>query len=235
MRPTKIQVKKMPIGQLAARVPYAAQLFHKYQLDFCCRGNQPLADACRRKGADEREVLAELQYLMRGKEENDWGKVSNQDLIRHILDGYHSDLRACVPEIIRLARKVEAVHANHKDCPSGLTQLLSQLWKNLEAHMEHEEQVIFPWIKAHVSEQNGQPPLQKMMKDHMDQGEEIGKVRRLCRGFVWPKDACPTWKALYVSLDKLEEDLMEHIHVENNILFERVLHLQRAEVTAQHG
>jgi regulator of cell morphogenesis and NO signaling len=34
-----------------------------------------------------------------------------------------------------------------------------------------------------------------------------------------PAEACNTWRALYAGLAKFAEDLTEHIHLENNILF----------------
>ena len=36
-----------------------------------------------------------------------------------------------------------------------------------------------------------------------------------------PRAACTTWRALYAGLRTFRQDLMAHIHTENNILFER--------------
>jgi regulator of cell morphogenesis and NO signaling len=36
-----------------------------------------------------------------------------------------------------------------------------------------------------------------------------------------PPHACNTWRALYRGLEELRDDLMQHIHLENNILFAR--------------
>jgi len=36
-----------------------------------------------------------------------------------------------------------------------------------------------------------------------------------------PDGACDSWRALYAGLAKLAEDLTDHIHIENNILFPR--------------
>ncbi|MFV0549592.1 MAG: iron-sulfur cluster repair protein YtfE, partial [Limnobaculum xujianqingii] len=38
-----------------------------------------------------------------------------------------------------------------------------------------------------------------------------------------PAEACNTWRALYSSTEEFITDLMEHIHLENNILFPRAL------------
>jgi regulator of cell morphogenesis and NO signaling len=34
-----------------------------------------------------------------------------------------------------------------------------------------------------------------------------------------PAEACNTWRALYAGLNQLRDDLISHIHLENNILF----------------
>ena len=42
---------------------------------------------------------------------------------------------------------------------------------------------------------------------------------RLTNDITPPTGACVTWRALYTGLTQLREDLMQHIHLENNILF----------------
>jgi regulator of cell morphogenesis and NO signaling len=48
-------------------------------------------------------------------------------------------------------------------------------------------------------------------------------MRELATGYVPPPEACATWRALYAGLEKLEAELMEHIHLENNVLFPHAL------------
>jgi regulator of cell morphogenesis and NO signaling len=38
-----------------------------------------------------------------------------------------------------------------------------------------------------------------------------------------PPEACTTWKAMYNGINELIDDLMEHISLENNVLFPRAL------------
>lgn len=222
MKATKAKLKNMTLGELAARVPFATKLFHKHQLDFCCRGNQSLHEACRGKGVEEGQLVEELQHLMRNKENMDWETVSNTALTRHIVDKYHSSLRATVPDILRLARKVEAVHANHPACPSGLSDVLSAIWQDLDFHMEKEERVLFPMMSetwGSVADVAG--PIRQMMIEHSDHGESISRLRQICNDFQIPNNACNSWKALYSSLSAFVEELVEHIHIENNVLFKR--------------
>jgi regulator of cell morphogenesis and NO signaling len=223
MKATKAQVKKMTLGELAAKVPFATKLFHRHHFDFCCRGNQKLEEACRKKGLSEDEVIGELQGLMRGRHRLEWSMVSNAEISQYIIDHYHAGLRACVPEILRLAKRVEAVHSDHPACPTGLSDVLFETWAELEGHMEKEEKILFPMMAERWGPLDVTGPVLQMRREHLDHGESLARIRQLCNGFKCPKDACPTWKALYLSLSALEEDLMEHIHLENNILFERTV------------
>lgn len=223
MSVTRADVENMTLGELAARIPLASKLFQKHHLDFCCRGNQRLLDACRLKGVPEEELIDELDHLIRGKDEILWDGVSNAVLTRHIIDEYHESLRATVPEILRLARKVEAVHRDHADCPAGLSGLLSAMWEELEQHMQKEEQILFPMISVAGGQVDAAGPVRQMMHEHVEHGEGLARIRSLCGGFKCPKGACSSWQALYLSLAALEEELMEHIHLENNVLFQRAV------------
>jgi regulator of cell morphogenesis and NO signaling len=60
-----------------------------------------------------------------------------------------------------------------------------------------------------------------MENDHELHGEHLATIRALTNNLTLPPDACATWKALYNGLQTLEAELMQHIHLENNILFSR--------------
>ena len=55
-------------------------------------------------------------------------------------------------------------------------------------------------------------------------GAELRFSRR--SGFELPEGACGSWQALYTGVEKLVTDLTEHIHLENNVLFPRILTLE---------
>jgi regulator of cell morphogenesis and NO signaling len=65
--------------------------------------------------------------------------------------------------------------------------------------------------------------IRAMEGEHVDHAENLQKTRKLTAGLAAPQQACPTWRALYLRLLELEAELMDHIHLENNVLFRRVL------------
>jgi len=46
-------------------------------------------------------------------------------------------------------------------------------------------------------------------------------MERITQGGVPPEGACNSWRALYTGTRKFADDLVEHVHIENNILFPR--------------
>jgi regulator of cell morphogenesis and NO signaling len=66
-------------------------------------------------------------------------------------------------------------------------------------------------------------PISVMVHEHDGAGEALARLRELTGGYVVPAEACTTWRALWHGLAALETSLHEHIHLENNVLFPRVL------------
>jgi len=152
--------------------------------------------------------------------ERDWGDASPTVLVDHILSRYHAVHREQLPELIRLARKVEQVHGDRADCPNGLADHLSAMAQELESHMRKEEDVLFPMI-ARGHGVMASAPITVMRMEHDEHGVALRRLEELTDGITPPRAACTTWRALYASLRIFREDLMAHIHTENNILFER--------------
>lgn len=139
-------------------------------------------------------------------------------LIDHIVSRYHEVHRAQFPELIRMARRVEAVHRENPSVPVGLADLLASMEQDILLHMHKEEAILFPMMKAggnpHVS-----GPVNMMRSEHIDHGVLLNELARHTNNATPPEGACNTWRALYVGIAQLTEDLINHIHLENNVLF----------------
>lgn len=205
------------VADIAATLPGATVVFRRHKLDFCCGGKVPLAEAVAARGGNLAAVEAELAGLVQTTAD---APSEIDALIDLILARYHEGHRRELPELIRLARRVEAVHGDREDAPVGLAGVLGELAAELESHMQKEEQVLFPMMRA-----GGHPmivhPIGAMRHEHDDAGAQLRTIDGLTNGGVPPEGACNTWRALYAGTRKLADDLMEHIHLENNLLFPR--------------
>jgi regulator of cell morphogenesis and NO signaling len=203
------------LGAIAASLPGATAVFRRHKLDFCCGGGAALVDAV---GA-ERLPAIEAELTSLDVPAADAVPQESEDLVRHILDRYHAVHRVEVPELVRLARRVEAVHRDHAEAPRGLADLLARVQYEMEAHMQKEEQGLFPMILA--GRRQLAMPIQIMRDEHDDHGERLREIEALTHGHTPPENACNTWLALYAGTHKFADDLMEHIHLENNVLLPR--------------
>jgi regulator of cell morphogenesis and NO signaling len=224
------------LGALARSIPGATQVFNEFRLDFCCGGKKTLREAAEAGGVDAQLVaqrLAELQAGFGAGDERDWREASAPELIAHILTRFHARHREQLPELIRLARRVEQVHGDRPECPVGLSDHLCAMQQELESHMQKEEQVLFPMLNQGLSARV-RAPIMVMRMEHDDHGRELARLEELTQGITLPRGACNTWRALYLGLRTLRDDLMQHIHLENNILFEGPREDVR-ETEAAHG
>lgn len=211
----------LTIGEIAATLPGATAVFRKFKLDFCCGGDAMLADAVRKRGLDIGLVEKTLAALFPSKLAP--APEATGALIDHILSRYHETHRRELPELVRLARKVEAVHAGHPEAPRGLADTLGAIATELEEHMQREEAELFPLMRQQ-HDAGAELPVAQMRHDHDRHGELLRRLDTLAHGFTLPEGACRSWEALYVGTDKLVDDVMEHIHLENNVLFPRFEH-----------
>ncbi len=117
---------------------------------------------------------------------------------------------------------MEDAHADKPERPAGLADLLTEVRAAVESHLAKEEQILFPLILSGRG-QMAHMPVQVMMQEHEDHGENLRRIRELTNDLQIPEYACASWRELYRSLARLEVELMDHIHLENNILFPRAL------------
>jgi regulator of cell morphogenesis and NO signaling len=103
--------------------------------------------------------------------------------------------------------------------------------------MEKEEKVLFPAIRHLAALDPGGAPehktelqfvrlaIQQMQHEHANSGEDLRLFRTLTNNYRLPEGACNSYKFLFEKLKEFEDDLHQHIHLENNILFPRAIAL----------
>ena len=213
------------LSELAVSIPGATKIFREYDLDFCCGGSVLLEVAAQQKNLNLAEIEKRLTDLQQSKAENndkDWTSASYAEMIDHIITRFHNRHREQLPELITLAEKVENVHSDRDDCPIGVAAQLEKIYAELSQHLMKEEQILFPMIKM-GNYAMASMPIRVMEMEHDEAGQDVEVIKSLTNNCTLPADACFSWKALYSGINEFIDDLMHHIHLENNILFPRVL------------
>lgn len=210
------------LGDLARANPSATRVFLRHRLDFCCGGRRTLAEACKSAGLDPAAILEELEAAAnRGDREPGWEDRSQAELADFIERHYHAALRRDLPPLIEAARKVERVHAQKPGVPAGLAEVLTGFFEEMQAHMAKEEKILFPMLRRGARGEAVYMPVRVMESEHDAHRDQLATIRELTDDLRLPPHACATWTALYHGLETMEAELMQHIHLENNILFSR--------------
>jgi regulator of cell morphogenesis and NO signaling len=236
----------MTVREVAIELPQSTRLFEKFQIDYCCGGDQPLSEACASAGIDVDEVMKILadvtQSYSRDEPTLDFQNSSLPELITHILDTHHEFTKSEMDRIQSLADKVLSAHGGNHPELIHLSELWVRLCGDLKPHMFKEEQILFPYILAmsHAAEQNRpvpfapfgtvNNPIRMMMREHDTAGQILRELRVLTSDYKLPPDACISYQTLYQALENFENDLHQHIHLENNILFPRAVETENTDL-----
>jgi len=224
---SETSLRTRTVGEIAATLPGATAVFRRFKVDFCCQGDMALDAAAQRRGIDVADVEQALAALVETNAGALATAMSSDELVDHIKTRYHEAHRRALPELIVLSQTVEAVHSRHPKVPAGLSVALEEMLSELVPHMITEETVLFPAILQHV-EEGLDIAIDDLRHEHDDQGVLLRRLEGLTDDFTLPEGACRSWQALYVGTAQLAEDLMEHIHLENNVLFPRFAAAGRA-------
>ena len=230
--PVQRLTPETPVREIVLEMPSAIPLLEKLGIDYCCGGARSLAAACDEKGLELAAVLEELAGLRRQQApaQELWRTAPLPDLIRHVVEHHHAFARQQMEMILPLAEKVAKRHGSkHPDLPV-IAERLSALSAELTHHFACEENILFPAIVRLDAGHsplfppvfgNIRQPIERMLRDHDQTGEELRTLRAMTDDLQPPEEACFSWRALYRAMAELESDLHQHIHLENNILFPR--------------
>ncbi|MBS1490864.1 MAG: iron-sulfur cluster repair di-iron protein [Bacteroidetes bacterium] len=230
------------LGQLATHDLRKAQVFKKYGLDFCCGGKKTVKQACAEKGIDVSVVETELQQAERQAAPSTrplaYHEWKLDFLADYIVQVHHSYIKKNLPIIIDLTHKVMARHGHAHTELGRVHELVEAIRAELLEHLQKEEQIIFPFIKSLAlasgsSKEFSAPagtvhtPVKTMEKEHERIGKYLEELRAATDQYTAPADACASYNMLYRLLAEFEEDMLQHIHLENNILFPKAIEMEQ--------
>ncbi|MCE9591723.1 MAG: iron-sulfur cluster repair di-iron protein [Planctomycetes bacterium] len=218
------------VGQLVVQRPSRSRVFQRLGIDFCCGGKKRLLDACRDKGLDTDEVVQALaaDEAISGQGGVDVAGMGLSQLCDHIEQTHHAYLHTELPRVGAMAKKVAAVHGANHPWTVELASVFAGFSAELDTHMVKEERVLFPWIRT--LEKSGRcdeghcsgsiaNPIRMMEHEHDNAGRAMERMRELSHGYTPPPGACNTFIAMLDGLARIESDMHQHVHKENNILF----------------
>ncbi|HKB81430.1 MAG TPA: iron-sulfur cluster repair di-iron protein [Thermoanaerobaculia bacterium] len=224
------------VAELAVAMPQAIPVLERLKIDYCCKGRQPIEQACSRAGITTDQLLSLIEGEPAAGETRSWDDAPLQEIVAFILRTHHAYTRATLDTLQQLAAKVATRHGPHHPELVRVQRLVAQLQDDLMPHMMKEEQILFPYFDQLEPSGGGSAspfgtvrnPIRMMMMEHEAAGELVAEIRAATNDFALPADACTSFTAFYKMLAALEDDLHRHIHLENNVLFPRAIAMESA-------
>ena len=220
-----------------------AEIFRKYGIEFCCGGKWPLKTVCELKNLDINTVNSELERSIRTislPSSLDFEGWNINFLTDYIINVHHSYLKKSLPSTKdQLARFVEG-HQHKFPYLRDLLKIFTELSNEVLPHLEQEETIIFPYIRQisrayHNKESYAAllvRTLRKPVENVMVHEEEflnkfLPQIRQLTGHYTPPENACISHKVAFLKLLELDNDLVQHLYLENDILFPRAIAMEK--------
>lgn len=225
------------VGEIVRDRPSLSQLFEQAKVDYCCGGKKTLDEACRNQGIDPQTFLAQLEAIANTNTEIEMNvaTLSLAKLADHIEQTHHAYLHTELPHLGKMVAKVAAVHGEKEPRLHQIKDIFLAVSQELETHLQKEEEILFPMIRQ-LESSAAVPsfhcgmianPVHQMEFEHDEAGVALGQLRQLTDNYTAPEWACNTYRTMLDSLLNFEQDMHQHIHKENNVLFPKAIALEK--------
>lgn len=220
-----------------------ADVFKRYGIEYCCVDNQSLTSVCQMKGLDTKAVISELRVAVRETNISNsirYGEWHIDFLTDYIVNVHHQYLRNAIPP---LKDYIEELYKSHKaEYPylNDIHKLVASMSRQFTPHMKHEEEIIFPYIRqiahAYYSKESYASllvrTLRKPIEDVVEQEHELIadtliELRLITNHYTPPENACLSHKVAFSKLKEVDTDLVQHMFLENDVLFPRALAMEK--------
>ncbi|MBK6346705.1 MAG: iron-sulfur cluster repair di-iron protein [Bacteroidales bacterium] len=224
-------ISGLTIGQIIANDFRTASIFKKAGIDYYCGGNKSISEACSEKGVDEYKLRKQLEVLADSPVNNalNFKEWLPGLLCDYLTKTHHKFVLKSLPELVLYTGKIAEVHGEHHPELIEVASLFAGINEELFQHLAYEEEVLFPAIKA--VERNASlkgrstlvSQISRLQSEHEFVVRAMDKIKVLTQNYLIPEDSCNTYLVSLTLLEQFEDDLHIHIHLENNILYPKVL------------
>lgn len=229
------------IGDIASRDQRKADVLIKYGLDFCCNGKQTLRNAIKSAGISSTPVTKELKNyndadILPSRNMYFWSIDFLCDFVVHT---HHQYVRNTATMLREYGSVVVNNHQKNHPELRGVQEVVELILKEMDSHMKKEEEDIFPAMKKLWTMYIHPDKIDRHLKsvkvveknfvdlenEHNTVWRQINAIREMTLNYAAPADACVTYQIYLTKLKEFHEDLINHVHIENNILFPKVVAL----------
>lgn len=166
-----------------------------------------------------------------------YNELDINSLIDLIIKQYHFNARKNVVVIYDLAQKVFFEHSEKHPELGKLVEALFLFFDDLLFHLKKEEQILFPNIIQLTKKKLHGGTFSystfgvikecaiTMQTEHRDAIKQLGFFRGLTNDYECPEDGSKSHNLLYVKMKEFENELIQHIGLENKFLFPKAIQI----------
>lgn len=232
-------ISRQTLAAMVAEDHRTARILEKYKLDYCCKGKRTLSQACEEGQLTLEDVVTELAALPAENKSLDkfrFAELSADLLTGHIILHHHLYTWQTMPQIEQHLYKVAFKHGSRYPYMVEVYSLFCKLRAEMSDHLLKEEKQLFPAIRRLELYLNDRSVgfgdmkvveewINGLESEHDEAGMLMHNIRELTRDYQIPEGACTTFRLALAELKEFEENLHQHVHLENHLLFPRVLEL----------
>ena len=236
--------KDMSVHEIVSKDYRTADIFRKYGIEFCCGGKLALKIACDNRGVDTDMVIKDLHMVTRdlriSSANLDFNEWDIDFITEYIVNIHHQYTRKAIPLLkIQLDQFAEG-HKKKFEYLEELVRSVNQFGKTVLVHMEHEEEIIFPYIKqighayhsrasyASLLVRTLRKPVDDIMQhEHDVTARMLKRWRELTNNYTPPPHACVSHQVVLKKLRELDNDIVQHLYLENDILFPKAISMEK--------
>lgn len=220
-----------------------AAVFNKYNIEFCCGGKWPLGIVCEMQGLDFTTIKNELENSVRTIQLSNslhFAEWNIDFLTEYIINIHHQYLKDALPLIREQLDHFATDHQKQYPELEEILKLFHSFYRDIFPHLQQEEEILFPYIRqiAHAYDSKEsyagllvrtlRKPVEEVMKhEHESISIILHKLRAYTNNYTPPENACVSHQVVFSMLKELDHDLVQHVFLENEILFPRAIAMEK--------
>ena len=143
--------KEKTIGEFVAEDFRAAQVFRKYKIDFCCKGDRTVEEACENKKFQAEDIYNELSNVANLQSGDiDFNSWPLDLLADYVEKTHHRYVEENSTVLLQYLNKLCKVHGDRHPELFEINNIFTEIAGELASHMKKEELILFPFIKITI-------------------------------------------------------------------------------------
>ena len=242
LQPFQISRKSL-VADIVAGDYRTAEVFRKHGIGYCCGGKWPMEIACEMQDINPVMLQAELELAVRTNQVSnhiDFAECDTEFILDYIINVHHRYLKKSLSTTQEMLADFANEHVKKFTYLNELEIQFDSLVQKLRYDVQQEEEVLFPYIRhlAHAKKHKEpyaalliktlRKPIEETMFSSDNSIEEIIlSIRNLAGGYEPPEKVCISHKVVLAKLKELDNDLMQHLYLEQSVLFPRAMAFEK--------